>query len=65
MLGVYRVHESIVSVQSLPLLPQGTCDQLKNSTECSHQNLGYSLICVTHNLPTGLPTLGPSQELAF
>lgn len=65
MMEVYVLHDSTVPMQSLPLLLQGTCDQLKSSTECLHQSLCYSLICVTHNLPTGLPTLGPSQELAF
>lgn len=64
MMEVYILNYSIVSVQSLLLLLQGTSDQLKSSTECLHQGLCYSLICVTHNLPAGLPMLGPSQELA-
>lgn len=42
-----------------------TCEPPKSSTRGSLQSQGDCLGCVTHDLPTRLPLLGPSQGIAF
>lgn len=55
----------LMAMHNLPLLPQGTCDLPKSSEGGSNRSPGYQLICVTRDPPAKLPTLGPSQGLAF